>query len=226
MGVCPLISAQNFCYALCKSHLAPSRKQKGSDLGREEKPCLKKWYYSWAKVWMSWIRRRGKELFQTRLTCKGPEVEKARRPQWQNTQGWVWRLASLVYPGWGNRSSHVISEDPLKGFKAVVEALKLSDRFTFKKKNHSGNTMCACKPVRSLAKIKWRWGQREMQDEDHRVWVKVMSFVLMLLTHHEVTGRYRDRKPIWLTWHARGTYLLWASDEQMRNNRNEPDNEP
>ena len=40
--------------------------------------------------------------------------------------------------------------------------------------------MYARKPIRSRAKIKWQWGQREMQDEDHKVWVKVMSFVLML----------------------------------------------
>lgn len=65
-----------------------------------------------------------------------------------------------------------------------------------KKKNHSGNTMYPRKPIRSRAKIKWQWGQREMQDEDHKVWLKVMSFVLMLLTHREVTGRYTDRKPI------------------------------
>ena len=56
--------------------------------------------------------------------------------------------------------------------------------------------MYARKPIRSRAKIKWQWGQREMQDEDHKVWVKVMSFVLMLLTHREVAGRYTDRKPI------------------------------
>ena len=37
--------------------------------------------------------------------------------------------------------------------------------------------MYARKPVRSLAKIKWWWGQREMQDEDSKVWVKVMNFV-------------------------------------------------
>ena len=34
VGICPLTSAENFCYALSKSHLAPGRKQKGSDLGK------------------------------------------------------------------------------------------------------------------------------------------------------------------------------------------------